>query len=239
MANRAIAQSLIPDSVVYQYPVSTFGSSTWSDDVGTADMSVNGMTSSTFANGDDSVEGDGVDDHGLATGPETLPENQTLGVAMTIQYQNADVPGFEYFGGVSDADAGNGRWGVRGDNNGPDGCIAFFAQDNASNQIQVYTDNAYGDGSPRAVVINKHGDTAADIDIFVDDMTTPVSVSVASDSGFDHTNYANTRDFGFYTRNNDGTIQSEIPFHAGIWEFSTEAYTEAEREDFVSRRPEV
>ncbi|HMA77781.1 MAG TPA: carboxypeptidase-like regulatory domain-containing protein, partial [Candidatus Paceibacterota bacterium] len=39
-----LPSNAIPDSVVHQYPVSTFTTSTWSDAVGSADMTVNGLT---------------------------------------------------------------------------------------------------------------------------------------------------------------------------------------------------
>jgi hypothetical protein len=90
------------------------------------------------------------------------------------------------------------------------------------------------------LIINKNGNGAADIDIFITDMTTAESDNVVNNQGFDHTSYnPSTTDMGFYATNAAGSAQDYSEFDAGIFEFNTEPYTQTQREAFVARRPEV
>lgn len=222
----------IPDSVVYQYVAENFGSP-WPDEVQSADMTVNGLTASTFANGETSVSGDGNSDHGLADGPESLGGLQEFGIAFTIQF-SAPSPDSRLGGSI----ASGGRINIKTNTNGPQGGIELSLSD-GTNFLDVFTDNAYDDGTARAVVINKTGNTGSDIDVYVDDMTTPVPTTAATDDGFNPSNYTNERDFGFYALNNDGTIEFNTDFNAGVFEFWDSPPNQSEREGFVSRRPEV
>lgn len=228
---------VMPDSVVHQYPVSTFTTSTWADNAGSADMSVNGMTADTFANGEESVLGQ-TDDYGLADGPQSLPNNQDFGVAMTLQY--SDVNDLELWAGSSDG-SNDFRIHTSDVDTGSVGGIGMQLGDNNSNRNRIQTDATFDDGAVHAVVINKIGNTATDWNIYVDDMGDGSDKSTTTnDQGFDHTNYSNTVSMGFYDNNENGTLKSRnIDSHVGVFEFKSSTYSQTEREDFVSRRPEV
>lgn len=226
---------LIPQSLTHQYPVETFTSSTWDDDIGSGNMSVNGMFSSTFSNGEDSVFGDGTDDIGLATGPEQLATNQTWGIALTINYVAEN--GFQDFTGVR---SGNGQdvLAIFEDGNGVSGNIGAYLQDGNGNTLQVHTSSDYS-GSLHTIVINKNGNSTADIDFYVDDMSSPVSKTTETDQAYDHTTVSMDYDMGFFSRNNQGTAEFPSEGDVGIFEFNSQPYSQTEREELIVRRPEV
>ena len=226
----SVAEDDIPDSVESQWRREEFADP-WPANVGDVDMSVSGLSKSTFSNGEDSVFGDGTDAHGLASGPETLATNETFGIAFTIQYPNPDQ--FDTFFGCT----GDGQFFIR-DPSGS-GTIEIALQDSNSNNLNVETDNQYDDGNPHPIIINKRGNSASDIGFYVDDMTTEQSTTINNDQGFDHTNYNLSTDWAFWARNTDGTIDSNIEADMGVIELNSNPYSEEEREEFVSRRPEV
>lgn len=221
----------IPDSVVYQWRVEEFADP-WPANVGDEDMSITGLSSSTFSNDEDSVYGD--EDYGRADGPQKLPKNEQFTVAFTTEYPNQ--AGDVYWGGSQD---GVNDIQIRTDAEGPDGNIGFVLTDDYINRLRVHTDSAYG-GDERAVVIVKSGNSTSDIDIYVDDMDTPVAKSVVNDQAFDPGIYSNSEDFVFWDWTNGGKFQYQnIEADVGVFEFANEAYDQAQREGFVSRRPEV
>jgi len=229
-----VSSVTIPSSVVHQYRAEDFASP-WPDNVGSADMSVTGLSSSTFSNGKTSVASDGVDDSGTANGPEDLPENQSFGLAFTFSSTD-DTDNTNWIGSgssgaafeVSDTDFFDGATGQ----------LLFTVTDNNTNRLQVETDNSYTDGNTHLVVINKSGNNAADIDIYVDDMTTPASTTIRNDNDFNHSDYSTSQDMAFHGENKSG-VGSHKAFDSGIFEFNTDTYSQSERTDLKTRRPEV
>jgi len=227
----------IPNSVIHQYPFSTFTTSTWADNVGTADMTVNGMVASTLSNGEDSISGDGTDDFGQANGPEDLPENETFGIALIFSFPstvNLDT----LLGVDEDGTFDNSRIELR-DGGNPNGTIFFSISDDNDNSISLKTTSAFADGSPHALIINKLGNSASDIDFYVDNMSTAQSTNILSNNNFDHLSYSQTTDLSFFARNVGGTKDLFFSGDVGIFEFNSEPYTQAERDGFLSRRQEV
>lgn len=228
----------IPKSVVHQWNANIY-SDPWSDTVGNADMSVTGLSSSTFSNGEDSVSSDGQDDYGKAS-VENLGSKETFGFAMTWQASNLpDSSRVVYFGSYDTVNGSTGN--ISSINNGINdgGTITLNLRDDNGNASIVHTDNEYDDGSPHAIVINKKSDNTSDWEIYVDDMSSTVSTTVDRDQGFNHSNYVDQLDPYFFTENKDGSGRDYAPFKAGVFEINNQPYTQQEREDFVSRRPEV
>lgn len=223
----------IPDSVVYQYRAEDFASP-WPDQVGSADMTVNGLAATTFPDGTDAVAGDGSS-HGLADGPQTLGSNSSFAVAFTVNYSN-----------VND----NDRWfGVDGDTaqfrvytsdfNGSVGNIRLWLTDTNGNNATRGTQNTtFDDGNTHSVVINKPDDNPDNWDVYVDDMDNDIGVTTG-DTGFDSSNFAADGDLAFFAGNNQGSIANQIDSDVGVFEFWDTPLTQTDREDFVSRRPEV
>jgi hypothetical protein len=220
----------LPENIVNQYVVSNFTATTWTDSVGSADMTVNGLTASTFSNGEDSVQGDGVNDHG-SFAPTELAALETFAIAFTVQFTSG---GGNFYGTQTSANLHIHRVATLSG-----GAFRHILRDNDSNGLlDVRTTAAFDDGSPHAVIINKSGDAAADIDIFVDDMATAQSVS-RTDNGFNHANYTRQFDPFLFANNNGGSVSVAQAAQIGAWEMSTEPLTQSERQNFVSRRPEV
>jgi len=233
----ALPEFDIPDSVVHQYPVSTFTTSTWSDNVGSADMTVNGLSANTFGNGEDSVLGDGSSDHGLVTnGPRDLPSNETFGVAFTIEYTSLGGHVFAATDG-----SGDNRFRVLDEPffDSSSGELNIEVSDRNSNGLVVETNDAFDDGNPHAVVINKTSNS--NFDFYVDDMTSSVATSKFRDNGFNHNNYNPTKetDLAFFSNTLDGSVFKHGNFEAGVFEFNSDPYNQSERLEFVNRRPEV
>jgi len=230
---QAAELNVIPDSVVHQYTAENFATP-WLDNIGSADMTVDNLTSSTFGNGEDSVAGDGTDDHGLSSGPETLGESFEFGLAFTVS-----SPGLNdldtFFGTTLNSQefnvATSDRFG------GTPGNISFRL-DHGTNSSQVATGNTIvDDGSTHAVVINKPSDSVADWQIYIDDMT--VNTISNRDGGFDHTQASFTTDLGFFADNQNGSMRRFAEASIGVIEFNSSTYSQTEREAFVQRRPEV
>jgi hypothetical protein len=221
----------IPDySVDYRYVAESFASP-WPDETDTADMSVSGLTESTFNNGEASVYGDGTD-YGSATGPQTLPENEDFGVAITTQFSS-----YEYFFGGRD---GNDDFFLRsGSSRSPDGSFELHLA-TSGNHSEAWTDNQFDDGSVHALIINKIGDDPSNWDFYVDDVSNSSPTSTGVDGGYEHQNYSNTEAMGFWDLFIDGSGgDPRLDGHIGVFEFKPSPYSQSEREAFVNWRPEV
>ena len=222
--------SAIPDSVENQYPAEDF-ESPWPDQVGDADMSVTGLSKTTL-NGSDVVTADGQDDHGVSDILD-LGGQQTWGFAMTFA-TSVSGDDFPQIIGISDTSFDNSLSIIIRDT----GVISYQWTIN-DNQTRVTSSDAVNDGELKSIIINKNGDAADDIEIYVEDMTTDES-SISSDANLDSSNWPLDDSYGIYARRvTDGTVDQNIAADAGVFEFSNQPYSQSEREDFISRRPEV
>jgi len=221
----------IPSTVVHQYTAANFTTSTWTDSVGSANMTVSGLTSSTLSNGNASVNGDG-NDHGTADGPQDLPSNETFGIGFTLEGTDTSDPS-NFFSLID----GSNRFQCIDDDffDGTNGNFDLTLQDTNGNRISVSANSFVMDGSPHVVVINKNGDNASDLDFYIDDMSTPVGVNIHRDAGFSHTNYSPTLPLGFFARNKNGSISQEKAYDASIFEFNEDPYNQTERDGFKTR----
>jgi len=221
-----------PATLTHQYLAENFTGSSWTDSVGSADMTVSGLTSSTFAGGLSSVASDGVDDFGTADGPQDLPQNETFGLGFTLQGTDKTDGSDWMF--LKD---GNNRFNISDSDffDGSVGEILFQVSDSNNNRLRVETNTDVMDGSAHTIIINKNGNDASDIDIYIDDMTTPVTTNIRNNMAFNHTNYSPTLELGFFARNGDGTITNHKSFDTNIWEFNSAPYNLTQRSDFKTR----
>jgi len=220
-----------PSSVVHQYLEPNFTTSTWIDSVGNGDMSVSGLNSSTFNNGDPSVFSPGSGQFGLANGPQNLPEKQTFGVGFTVEGTDNTGP-TRWFGS---RDSG-GQFVVNDSDffDGSNGELLVQFTDANNNNLTVETNQQIMDGVRHTVIINKNGNSANDIDIYFDDMTTPVSFVIRANDAFDHTNYLNNQDMAFFALNNIGNNTGFKSYDTNVFEFNEQPYTQSERGTFKS-----
>ncbi|MFD1570151.1 hypothetical protein [Halorubrum laminariae] len=222
------------NSVVYRWTADDFAIP-WTDGVSSVGMSANGLSSSTFSNGVKSVAGNGSDDYGLANGPETIPENETFGVAFTVE--TADKTDLSTWFASTD---GSGCFALYQDDAvGRLGEPNVLVRDGNGNELKVACKTGIVDGDVHLVVINKRGNSASEIDFYVDDMTNETSQNNRRDQGFDHTKYSVTAGMSFYAENSFGSIRRHMNYHAGFFEFRDEPYGESERKALRAVRPEV
>ena len=217
----------IPDDLVYQIRREEF-SDPWPANIGGAEMSVFGLSAT---NG--TISG-GSGDHGLADIANLIGQKETFGIAMTI--------GVEWETTTDHAIAV--RDGARIDfldSRENDGALGFWLQDNSGNNLRVYGNTDIGDGDIRPVVINKFGNSADQIELYIGDMSDDADESnINVDESYDHSNFDINEDLAFYARNDGGSIEREPKnMDMGIFEINEEPYNESDRESFVSRRDEV
>jgi hypothetical protein len=230
---QASPASGVPSSVVHQYTGDNFTTSTWTDSIGNADMSINGVSASTL-NGDRAPLSDGVDDVGLADGPQTLPENEKFGVAMVVA--GTDKTDNTRFFGVrnpnsafqlTDAD-------FRDSSNGEPFLIL---QDSNDDRLTFESTVNIMDSTSHLLVVNKLANSGAGaVKMFIDDMSADTA-TIEIDQGFSHTDYSVSRDVAFFSRNNVGTIDSFKAFDLPFIEFNEQPYSQQDRLDLKQRAP--
>jgi hypothetical protein len=231
------AQVPVPNSVVHQYRGENFTTSTWTDSVGDADMSITGVSAGTL-NGDRAASSDRVDDFGVTStpGPESLPgQTDSFGVAFVIKSNdtNDNTPVFR-------SDDGNSNFQVSDNDfhDGTNGELFFALTDSNQDILAVETSQVVYDGSIHLVCINKRSDQAADVSIFVDDMSTPAPSSIRLDN-FDSSAYSNTTGLGFFARNNSGSISLHKSVDMAFAEFNEQPYSQQDRTDLKQRTPSI
>jgi len=220
-----------PSSVTNQYVAPNFADP-WPDEIGSATMSISGLTTSTI-NGDTFVSGDGSSDYGTASS-ENIGAQTTYGLAFTFKASSSNVSDFDTMIGTAGP---NFNYATR--------FRVYQNEMEASwrengNKISV-TGGTIADGSVHTVIVNKTGDTAGDFEIYVDDMSSDVSSIRTDDGGLDSSNYSHTGDYGFWVVNqgSGSDISDHIQADMATIEIGTEPYSESQRHDFRSRRPEV
>jgi hypothetical protein len=220
-----------PDSVIHQYRGQNFTTSGWRDSVGDADMSINGVSASTL-NGARAASSDGVDDFGLADGPQDLPQNETFGFSMVINdstpQDNADVFG---------AGGGNNNFQVIDTdfNDGTLGELFINLTDGNGNAIAIETKADAIDGDTHLVVFSKRGGSVSDLTVYIDDMTTPVSADTVANAPFDHTKYSNADDMAFFAENTPSGVRRFNEATLAFVEFNEEPYSPLERQALKRR----
>jgi hypothetical protein len=230
-----------PNSVVHQYRGQNFTDSVWADSVGEADIILNGPQNAVL-DGSESVKSgksDGVDDFGITStnspsNPSDLPENESFGVAFTFQSQDktnksawfgCESQTSDVFFRVIDVDALDGSNGE-----------LLFNLNDGTDSLNVETTDSFADGQVHLVCINKKSNNPSDVNIYVDDMTTPVSVNASGQ--FDNTSYSLNRDMTFFA-NNRTSVDQFKSFFAGLFEFNEDIYDSVDRQNLKTRRPEV
>ena len=221
---RAVARRAIPDSVTHQVRREEFADP-WPFNIGDTEMAYSGLSTTNGL-----VDNDGSG-RGSADGPQNLPENESFGIAITAGFNS--VTSTVYLTGSKDS---NADCFVR---SGSGEITARFA-DNDSNVLAVETDSDFDDGTVRPIIINKNSDSASDINIFVGDMETPKATTITQDEPFNHENYSNSVEQGFWDLFFDGSFNDQqMDAMVGCFEFNSEPYDQSDRESFVDRRPEV
>jgi hypothetical protein len=220
-----------PDSLEHQYLAENFSQSGWPDTEGTANMTVSGLTAGAQG-GTDTVVSDGVDDFGLSDGPQDIA--QTTQFTIAFAFQSSDLTDNTAFLAVDDGSNGRMFCFDFDNQDGSLGELAFFVEA-SGNRLTVETTGVIVDGSAHLVVIRKLKDSGSNpVEIYVDDMSTPVPTVKQADQGFSSSDYAPTIDMGFFCRNK-GTQSFHKAFSAGRFEFYSDALSAQQRKNLKAR----
>ena len=194
----------IPDSAIHHWPMDEGSGSSVEDVIGSADGSLNGPSwISNNWEGGYALEGDGVDDYVETTTWGDFGSNLDgeFAVALTIEPYTTFSSTTPLIGAddvtfrisFSDVGAGSGE-------------LEYFSRDGSGDDINVATTDRYDDGTRHRVVINKTGNDANDVRIWVDNSDVDQTVS-ADDNP---TNYSNfSEEVWFHGRSGDGRIDYE------------------------------
>jgi hypothetical protein len=222
--------------VIHQYRGENFRTDGWEDSVGQADMSISGVSPGRL-NGERAASSDGVDDFGLADGPQNLPENETFAVAFVIK--SNDLTDLTQILGcgfnpslfrVIDKDQRDNTLGE---------LLINFSDQNRET-IEVETDNKILDGSVHLVVINVNlTQGGSGVDFYVDDMSSPESTTVPKDGDFSSAAYEASPGMRFFAGEFKGSVRRFKSFNASLFEFKESTYTLSQRQALKRRRPEI
>jgi len=205
-----VAYDVIPDSVDYQWSGPTFqtGDSAWTDDVQSQDMALTGDHQAvTLNNGEEAVEGDGIDDHGTAPIPSSYCDNAT----WEFELETTDSDDLDrLFGNRNSSD----QWIYASLNtdaafNVDDGNISFHLRgpNDAGLDVAPSGDPNLNDGSVHRVSIDIIDAANNDIDIIIDGVTQSLSFTDTNGpSSFESWE----QDMVFWAWNNEGTVGSNL-----------------------------
>jgi len=206
----------IPDSVILQYFATNYtqGDATWPDDKGVADMSINGdPQDSTLSDGNESVKGDGSDDHGLTTPPASLEGSslQSFAIELAVEWSHSNTG--EAIAGVGNtSDSQRVFIDINRDSSfsTDGGNMVFAIQDVDGNTIETETGTTgLNDGNRHDITININDTTTNDITFIIDgsEITTPTQASTENPDNFGTWGY----DLAHFGRNFGG-----VEFYADI-----------------------
>jgi hypothetical protein len=176
------------------------------------------------------VASDGVDDYAIGSFAH-LGAQETFGLAFTIQTGDSD-------GNISnftDFDASNA---TSIDTRNSPARVQLRAGD--TDIITGSTTNIE-DNNVHLCVCNKTGDDAANIKWWIDDMDDAAAEQNirTNENGFDSSNYAGaSNDVPIFAREFNG-FDNFRDMDIGLWEINSDGYSEQERKDIKTRRPEL
>jgi hypothetical protein len=214
-----------PDSLVHQYRSENFTPTQWSDSIGNADMSVTGLSQQT-RNGEEIIRSDGVDDIGKADGPQLLAGSDSFAVAVSFNSSD-QTDGTVLLGATS----GSSAFEIVDADffDGSNGEVVLNLADSNSDQLVLESQSVFFDGSSHVLIWNKRGNTPQDIELYVDSMTSPVTLITQQSTGFDSTAFNSSADMGFFASNDSGTGVDFKSADMRQIEFFTEPLSEEER----------
>jgi hypothetical protein len=209
--------------------------------VGSADIVLNGP-SNDLLGGKKGSQSDGIDDFGITSTPSpsdpaNIPQNKTFGFAVLFQDFATFGRDADYFG----VDNSNSAFRLLdNDSFGPNETISLLLRDSNGNEVLTSIDKTIGINNPALLIVNKNGNTAQDVKFYTNNsLSNPISTVINRSTGFDHNNYSQTLNMGFFGRNTASGIDKQRKFKCNLFEFSTKPYSQSERKALEKRRGEV
>ena len=174
----------IPDSVVLRYPADEGSGQTLNDEIGNNDM---GLSFDNWISGDyvggAAPSGDGVDDDGTATMPDSYADSLdgSTGFSFVINTTDSDGSAIFAFEATGTDEFVAIRIGAVHD----DGKLLYSLRgDDGNNDLYVGSESRIDDGEDHTVTVQKEGNNASDVTIFVDGVAESVSVRDESPTSF-------------------------------------------------------
>jgi hypothetical protein len=162
-------QAVAPDSLIHEYRAQNFTSSTWTDSAQSADITPNGLTSSTLTS-EPSVSGDGVDDSGFGTQLGSFGSDLATDIAVEFVIQTADSGGVlgVVFTGPNEEEFFIIE--INDSSSSAPGAITFRmrADDGGGAILQRESSIRVDDGSAHHVIVNKQSNSANGIELIID-----------------------------------------------------------------------
>jgi hypothetical protein len=195
-------------------------------------MSINGVSASAL-NGARAASSDGVDDFGLADGPQDLPEQEQFGIAMVFASSDtgSSTRWFSAFDGIEFLELRDKQ------SSGPPGALSLNIGSGLNNVVEEQTDSSFVDSTAHLVVINIDTGSPVVIDFFVDDMITATPSTRRRGTRFNSGSYDNSEEMVFSARNNQGSIDRHKAIDMPFIEFNGEPYSQQGRLDLKQRAP--
>jgi hypothetical protein len=227
---RSLVRPGSDDAVIHEYKAQNFTPSNWPDSEQSADITPDGLTSSTL-NGFVSVSADGVDDDGLDGTLGDFGSNTDTDFAIEFVLQTTD-------NGVCigvDNKADSMSIDIRVRNN----TFEFTLRSSADNGdfIGIGSPVPVTDGTARHIICNKTGNNAADVQIFSDGVDKTGSVF---NDGFEP---SDTVDFdtgvGYFARNDAGTVENRLDADIPLIRWYDDSLNQAEIQDAFNSQPYV
>jgi len=234
-----VASATVPSSAIHRWKLDDVGTGTATDSIGSADGTVNGVSSvSGTYQGGSAGDGDGTDDYISTTKLGDFGSTEvadTFSVAYTID--NLTTTNQIFICGVDNIDSPGDNTVFtcpinRISSNVPE--ISIRGANDPGHFLRVQGNTTINDGDKHRVAITKSGDNGSDINIYVDDSQDSTNVS------FDNLN-SNTSDFNtpfyIFARNLGGADDSHVPGVIDDLILYDEALTSSEVSDDYNIQP--
>jgi len=198
-----------PSSAIHRWKLDDVASGTATDSIGSADGTVNGVSSvSGDYQGGSAGDGDGVDDYIDTTTLGSFGLNMTSDFAIAFTLDGfTDTSRSHVAGVVNSTDSTFLLIRLAAVK---DGDIQMIVSDKNGEDIDAATDSGslIDDGGKYRVVINKTGNDGTDIEIWIN------KTEESSSPVFTQNNFQNPTDFdgnfALFARNNAGTIEENL-----------------------------
>jgi len=227
----------IPDTQIHYHNPDNFTTSNWPDEVGDSDIAtISGLSFDSSAFGDNGgvVAEASNDDYGLSDTMGNFGQNRDTDWAVSIPFNTTDTSGMfishdesgtaartlEIGIGVSFHGASSGEIGVR-------------LRDSDGNELAENSDgSAFNDGNDHHLIINKVGNSAGGIELYVDDMANETGHATETDSGFGNASVQNFDGaVGYFAFSQSGSIQGiHLSATMGRIRWFSDSLTQSDRE---------
>ena len=199
----------VPDSVIHHYNPSNFTESIWPDEEGDSDMdTINGLSfnSSAFDSDDDGgVAGDGEDDYGQTDTMGDFGSNMTSNFAIVVGFEALTESQGRLLGIRNNIDDTRLQLQTQSTANSGNDTIKLLLMDSGGDLIAGEGPEVT-DGEAYLAIINKTGNSANDIEIYLNDVENNVANSIRDED------FSNPSDFDipmtYFAESDEGTIHN-------------------------------